>query len=340
LLSSVSGSTYSVSFRRLNNNTPVVSSLLQESSFKWNYNTAIVPGQSSFGVLVRCQDQQNPNEPYSVTPSKLAYAELRGPWNPNVVIFSNITEASVVFESSGPSEAYGTEDPRVVYRNKTGEYYLLYSAVQNSPIISRLALAVSKTPSVAGSWQRYGPLFPNELWSKSGSMLIRDGYPGPHYLFYGDCSIYPGLQIATSPDLINWTIQPGLLIEKRAASFDSALVEAGPMPLQLSDGNYLFIYNSARHGYPSVKPGWDVQYNVGWVILDQNDPTKVLQRSDEPLFSPVLDWEIGTAPQLGLTPNVVFLEGWIPYTENQFIVAYGAADSVTGIGLITVTISQ
>jgi predicted GH43/DUF377 family glycosyl hydrolase len=58
--------------------------------------------------------------------------------------------------------------------------------------------------------------------------------------------------------------------------FDSFLVEAGPMPLQLSDGNYLFLYNSARHGYPSKKPNWDVQYNVGYLILDENVKKKEL----------------------------------------------------------------
>jgi len=139
---------------------------------------------------------------------------------------------------------------------------------------------------------------------------------------------------------MKWTIQSNLLIEKRSDHFDSALVEAGPMPLPLSDGNYLFIYNSARSGYPSKKPFYDMQYNVGWVILDRNDPTKIIQRSEQPLLTPTLSWETGTAPDLGLTPNVVFLEGWIPYLENQFIVVYGAADSVTGVGLVTVTISN
>ena len=88
--------------------------------------------------------------------------------------------------------------------------------------------------------------------------------------------------------------------------FDSLLVEAGPMPLLLSDGNYLFLYNSARHGYPSPKPNWDVQYNVGYLILDGQvyviteittnlfkNPTTIIERSDQPIFSPDLAWEIG-----------------------------------------------
>lgn len=100
---------------------------------------------------------------------------------------------NVVFKSTRPDENYGTEDPRVVYRSKTGMYYLLYSAVQaypNGTVISRLALATSQTPAIYGSWKRYGPLFPQEKWSKSGAMLIMDDDPnnGSHYLFFGDAT--------------------------------------------------------------------------------------------------------------------------------------------------------
>ena len=76
-----------------------------------------------------------------------------------------------------------------------------------------------------------------------------------------------------------------------------------------------------RHGYPSKKPNWDVQYNVGWLILDGEDPSTILQRSDEPILSPELPWEIGVSPYLGLTPNVVFVEGWAPTDEpDTFII--------------------
>ncbi len=35
------------------------------------------------------------------------------------------------------------------------------------------------------------------------------------------------------------------LIQVRSDSFDSQLVESGPPPLELENGNYLFFYNSA-----------------------------------------------------------------------------------------------
>lgn len=44
-----------------------------------------------------------------------------------------------------------------------------------------------------------------------------------------------------------------LLITPRPNMFDSVLVESGPPPLKLTNGNYFFIYNSARYGYPSTQ---------------------------------------------------------------------------------------
>jgi len=225
---------------------------------------------------------------------------------------------------------------------------LLYTAAQqyaNGTVVARLAMAKSRTPSISSSWQRLGVLFPQIRWSKSGALLIRDGASdGLHYLFFGDSSLLPGMQVATSKDLRNWKIRPGVWLPERPNAFDRDLIEAGPMPLQLSDGNYLLIYNSARHGFPSPRPGYDFQYNVGWAILDKNDPSKILQRCQEPLLTPTLPWERGVAPWLGLVPNVVFLEGWIraPGTtlrDNSFFAVYGAADSVLGGAIINVTIT-
>ena len=96
----------------------------------------------------------------------------------------------------------------------------------------------------------------------------------------------------------------------RNDSFDSNLVESGPTPLRLKTGDFLFVYNSARDGYPSVKPGWTLQYNLGFAILSGSDPTQIIQRTDQPILSPELEWEIGnTSDHRYLTPNVVFLEG-------------------------------
>jgi hypothetical protein len=46
-------------------------------------------------------------------------------------------------------------------------------------------------------------------------------------------------------------------ITTRADHFDTDLVESGPPPLKLADGNYLFFYNSATY-MKSEKPGYNL----------------------------------------------------------------------------------
>jgi len=261
------------------------------------------------------------------------------------ISFEKIKSSDAVIYPNGPDNSFGTEDPRAIFREKDKTYYVLYSAVataNDGTPVSRLSLATTKNPQDHSSYHFLGPIFPEEKWSKSGALLIRDGFPGPHYLIWGDSSLHPGIQLATTYNLLNFTNQPGLFIQTRNDSFDSLLVEAGPMPLPLSDGNYLFLYNSARKGYHSIKPNWDIQYNVGWVILDGDNPSKIIQRSDEPLFSPELGWETGTGNYLGLTPNVVFVEGWAPhpFKMDHFVIFYGAADSVVGCAVVSVSKSK
>jgi len=189
------------------------------------------------------------------------------------------------------------------------------------------------------NWKYYGPLFPNLFWSKSGSLLIHNDTH--RYLFFGDSSI----SIAQTKDLIHYDLTSTALLKTRADHFDSALVEAGPLPLKLSDNNYLFLYNSGQHTkIPNRKPGWDVQYNLGCAILSGDDPTQVLARSDQPIFSPVLDWErcdnsSGIWAYRGLTPIVVFIEGWKKIAEDTFLVWYQGCDSVMGLAQLKVYFS-
>eukprot|EP00009_Paramoeba_aestuarina_P011562 CAMPEP_0201524132 /NCGR_PEP_ID=MMETSP0161_2-20130828/21133_1 /ASSEMBLY_ACC=CAM_ASM_000251 /TAXON_ID=180227 /ORGANISM="Neoparamoeba aestuarina, Strain SoJaBio B1-5/56/2" /LENGTH=259 /DNA_ID=CAMNT_0047923415 /DNA_START=355 /DNA_END=1134 /DNA_ORIENTATION=+ len=255
--------------------------------------------------------------------------------------FEQITNDSVIIYPNGDENDFGTEDPRVVYYEYDDTYYLLYSAVQSEPtVVSRLALAIAVRPrngDIPFDWKRLGPIFGrNSTWSKSGAMLLQP--PGKkQFLFWGDYNI----SIATADEPAGpWHKTGENLITPRSDHFDSALVESGPMPLPLSDGNFLFIYNSARDGYPSAKPGYSLQYNPGWVVLDGSLPTQIVERCDEPLATPQLIWETGTAPSLRLTPNVLFIEGWHPENKknDSFIVYYGGADSVVGVGRVTVEI--
>lgn len=241
--------------------------------------------------------------------------------------FAFVDDKSVVFGPGDSSDSWGTEDPRMAFNRADGLYYMFYTAYNGSSIF--LSLATSTNPTSADKWTRYGAVFPTMQNSKSGALLIRDA--GPHYLLWGDSSI----RITKSDDLKHWESIGDVLIAPRADHFDSKLVESGPPPLLLSNGNYLFFYNSAELGWPD---DLKTAYHVGWLILDGADPTNILARSEEPLLAPQFAWEQGLAPYTCNVPNVVFLEAAHPVGKDTFQVYFGGADNTIGSAIIEVVL--
>jgi len=306
--------------------------------YKYNYNAAAYYYENNIELLVRVQNLLNQSDPYSVGPSYLS---------PSTITFSKTGAPSashpihLAHVNNNTTEVCGSEDPRVTYHN--GLYYIFYTAYNCTNAM--LSMSTATDPADPETWIDYGYVFPEKNWSKSAAALFatKENNLTQHYLFWGDSS-YPqgGIGIATSNDGYHWNDTGNYLLRVRNNFFDSELVESGPSPLRLSTGDYLFIYNSARKGYPSVKPGWDLQYNLGFAILSGSNPLNVIQRSIVPLMSPVLDWEIGNNTNF-LTPNVVFLEGLVrdpngcPPNTDCFFGVYGGADSDVGAVRITVT---
>jgi predicted GH43/DUF377 family glycosyl hydrolase len=66
-------------------------------------------------------------------------------------------------------------------------------------------------------------------------------------------------------------------------------------------------------------------YRTAVAVFDRNNPSKLLWRSDEPLFAPEREWE-----KVGQVPNVVFVEGMV-CRENRHLLYYGAADKYIGV---------
>ncbi|MCK4727203.1 MAG: glycosidase, partial [Anaerolineales bacterium] len=73
-------------------------------------------------------------------------------------------------------------------------------------------------------------------------------------------------------------------------------------------------------------------YHLGVILLDLDDPTKVVNRPREPIFWPQEIWEVK-----GHVPNVVFSNA-NPVVEGTVYVYYGAADHV--IGLATCSLDE
>jgi predicted GH43/DUF377 family glycosyl hydrolase len=89
-------------------------------------------------------------------------------------------------------------------------------------------------------------------------------------------------------------------------------IGVGPPPIKTALG-WLVIY----HGVSTRKI-----YRAGAVLLDLDDPSKVLARTSEPILAPKMAFE-----KSGVVPNVVFPEGAI-VRDGRLVIYYGGADKV------------
>ncbi len=131
--------------------------------------------------------------------------------------------------------------------------------------------------------------------------------------------------ISFSPDLIHWG-DPRPVMGPRPGKWDSLKIGAGAPPIQ-TDAGWLEIYHGVRRTMSGVI------YRLGAVLLDLEQPWRVIGRADEAIFSPIAPMDF-----LGNVPNVVFTCGAILEPDGELKVYYGAADQA--IGLATCNVNE
>ena len=123
---------------------------------------------------------------------------------------------------------------------------------------------------------------------------------GIHWLFYGGQG---HISVTNSCNILTWdNIDETPWLQPRSDKFDKDGVETGPAPIKLYDGNYLMLYNGYTVTRDEIEmngmvvPHQKKHYQIGWVILDGNNPRKILQRSDIPLIASTYAYELGHDP--------------------------------------------
>jgi len=96
--------------------------------------------------------------------------------------------------------------------------------------------------------------------------------------------------------------------ENRKDFWDNRVRGAGAPPIKTPLG-WLLLYHAIH----------DNKYKVGAMILDLNDPTKILYRSPEPILSPEMHYENEGKP------GVVYASGAI-VRDNKLLIYYGGGD--------------
>jgi predicted GH43/DUF377 family glycosyl hydrolase len=131
----------------------------------------------------------------------------------------------------------------------------------------------------------------------------------------------PEMWLAKSPDLLHWG-DHSRLAGCSDKDWDQRKIGGGA-PLLKTDKGWLQIY----HGVDK-----DQRYCLGALLIDLNDPTKVIARMLNPLIEPRENYEVE-----GFFGNVVFCCGAI-IKDGVVNIYYGAADEV--MALATISLSE
>lgn len=140
--------------------------------------------------------------------------------------------------------------------------------------------------------------------------------------------------LSKSDDLIEWEpVAP--LIQGRFHYWDE-FIGSGPPPVKTRKG-WLHVYHGVAGHFGSSNI-----YQGGVMLLDLNDPSKVIGRSRCNILEPREIWEL-----CGQVPNVTFPSGMIvekyddegfAEEESEVKIYYGAAD--TSVGLLITSVAE
>lgn len=215
----------------------------------------------------------------------------------------------------GPLESYGVEDPRIV--GVDGSPELLVTHVSVSEHGAATALATTRDLS---TFRRAGLVLPPE---NKDVVLFPQKFQGLYVALHRPNTFQrfckPEIWLARSPDLLHWG-QHQVLWGGRAA-WESDRVGAGPPPI-LTERGWLLLYHGSG---PAPAPGQVGAYRAGLLLLDREDPSRVLAASRSPFMEPQQDWELD-----GYVPGVVFPTGAVVEGDTLFVY-YGAADTHVGV---------
>jgi predicted GH43/DUF377 family glycosyl hydrolase len=257
----------------------------------------------------------------------------------------------------------GVEDPRITFIPALGVHVMTYVAF--GPLGPRTAVATS---SDLRTWRRLGPVtfeYDDELGVDLGLYHNKDTvfFPEPVVAPDGTASlavlhrpvwelgeVRPGegnRPPATVPDprpsiwmafipldavladhreLARW--RQNRFLAGPEYPFEELKIGAGPAPIRVPEGWLLLHHGVTGVITNSMAQQQNVNYGAGAMILDGEEPWRVLDRTSAPLLTAETEDE-----RSGIVPNVVFPTA-IENIDGQNVVFYGMADSKIGVALL------
>ncbi len=217
----------------------------------------------------------------------------------------------VIFPVS-ENESRGIEDARFVkFTDEKGEitYFATYTAYNGFNILPQLIETKDfktfdiNTLNGRAVHNKGMALFPRKINGKFAMLGRQDGEN--NYVMFSD-------------HLHFW--QDSECIQQPQEPWEFIQIGNCGSPLELNEG-WLVI----THGVGAMR-----QYFIGAILLDLNDPTRVIARLDEPLLSPTEE------EREGYVPNVIYSCGALIHNE-RLILPYAMSDITSGIVTIKVS---
>ncbi|MFM9943586.1 MAG: glycoside hydrolase family 130 protein [Hyphomicrobiaceae bacterium] len=227
------------------------------------------------------------------------------------IVFQEETQLSerVIFPITD-SQVNGIEDARFVQFENEGSptYFATYTAYSGRAIRSELIETADfrkfrMTPLKGSATRNKGMgLFPRKIDGKY-AMIGRQDNENLHLIYSDDLYTWEGGQAFLQPQYPWEFVQIG---------------NCGS-PIELDEGWLLFT-----HGVGPVR-----KYAIGAVLLDKNDPSKVLARSREPLVRP------DATEREGYVPNVVYTCGALRLGD-RIVLPYAVSDTFSNFATIKI----
>ena len=209
-----------------------------------------------------------------------------------------------------PEEIWGIEDPRITWIEEIKKWAICYTAYsKGGPLVS---LAMTKD---FVEFERLGVVMPPEdkdaalFPVKFGGRWAMLHRPVARTLMFG-----ANIWLSFSPDLKHWGDHQEIIRARMGGWWDANKIGLCAPPMETKDG-WLILY----HGVRSTASG--SIYRLGLTMLDMENPTKIIRRTEEWIFGPKAHYE-----REGDVDDVVFPCGWIN-KDGKIYMYYGAADS-------------
>lgn len=216
--------------------------------------------------------------------------------------------------SGGTISGVGIEDPRAVVIDDT--MFLSFSAFAgwDSLRIGVSSIAVSDLLNKRWKWTPPAYLSPEGQVHKNW-VIFPEMFGGKYAVLH---SLHSGSRdrvlVDYVDDLAHATIKSPYNPVKDESVWDSTLRGAGPPPIRTRDG-WLLLYHATDAREPH-------RYKLGAMLLDLEDPSKVIARSPRPILEPDAWYE-----NEGFKSGVVYACGAVVRGDTLYVY-YGGADSV------------